>query len=1275
MDKKAFLLLGGLVSASCVFATTYTPEGYVADGLMACYDGILNAVDDDGKAYHDPAATTWANLVTRTTTRTAAVRGDETVDLATPDVNGFAFSLEKQYFTETVDGYVEACAENGGYTIEMAFTAEANNKQGMYAQAGSIGFYTQGYYQFTQRGKPDSSSKLYRFGAMPKAATFKRQSVRSTVEYSTELARYFEDGALCTVAANPAWTGTYLLSDVFYVGNKVGNGQNAKGTIHTARFYNRQLTDEEVAHNARIDQMRFALGQADQVRGAPDGSRIEYLMTIGKSVVGGTVKVNGSTVTEGDDVWVGADEDVSLEVVPPAGHYLLQVDALPETADVSGNVLTFRLGDPLPGVRVDCSATQPTDLLILPKGDLYLHFDATRTETVVADDYGRVTEWRPVDVPRASFLPWSNLTSAAQPYYSATAVGGKPGVVLGKVTNVAADGGVSYTAGQTALRVNEQYALQTAFVVLEQEKTPFHSGNIFWLNGGYGNDGISGFAQADSSTHLAVPATGLFGAGLVSANGELHSDPSNCVARGTYVNNKVLYAAAFADCGTGVANVLGFVRPTPYVKSDSPYSLLGCGHVQNKNYTTAHIGELITYRGQLPMKDILRVEQGLIMKWRNPSAATHTFVGDGSWQRAANWSNGVVPDADDLAIVPAGKSVTLAADACVRALVVEGALSVSDAKLTIGRLLVANDGAALAFSNATLRVENEWNSFEWQDDATSSVSFSGDCTFCLRQGCWHLPKNTSLSGTLVKEGLGDWKVCSDLAAGGCALDFRKGRFDLAGHALSLASFAGEGRVYSSAGASSLALAVPADGARLTASVAADIAVTVGGTGRLAVGLQRENVSLAVGAGATLAADDYASLHCLAGARLHVDAMNMTDFTEVNGIAAVKEWDPSDIETTRALNRNWNPRHLQFVSVGSGAASTMLPPPYSATALGGKPGVLFGADAAAAYGFSCAYSTNILRTTFGSGEVASNPPLVNMMTFIVCQCNATQANASARLLGTYQSWDGLSFHRGTNPYLTTEIPFPQDGEGSGGRLHINGKALYDYDRGIGLDCTSATQFPVEAGKPMLIAVSFPESMRGVSPKTWNRGSVATWYLGIEAGSYTYQFSGVISEVIMLENAPTDAEIVAVERALMKKWGITPDADMPAASERLASGTELSLGADATVDLGGGTQTVAKVSVASTDGATVGNGTLVVAGALQTVSEADGRLGTLALDGDVDVRGADFTLTGPKPTYGSSILRTKGTVTGPFRSLTPVDAPVVYRPRRIAYGAQGLMLFVR
>ena len=211
MSMKTFLLLGGLVTASCVFATTYTPEGYVADGLMACYDGILNAVDADGKAYHDPAATTWANLVTRTTTRTAATRGNETVAVPTADGNGFAFSLASQYFTETVDGYAAACTANGGYTIEMAFTAEANSKQGMYAQAGSIGLYTQGYYQFTQRGNTDGNGKLYRFGAMPKAATFKRQSVRSTVAYSSELARYFEDGALCTVTGSAAWTGTYLL--------------------------------------------------------------------------------------------------------------------------------------------------------------------------------------------------------------------------------------------------------------------------------------------------------------------------------------------------------------------------------------------------------------------------------------------------------------------------------------------------------------------------------------------------------------------------------------------------------------------------------------------------------------------------------------------------------------------------------------------------------------------------------------------------------------------------------------------------------------------------------------------------------------------------------------------------------------------------------------------------------------------------------------------------------------------------------------------------------
>lgn len=60
--KKLVVGTTVLSAAMCGFAMV-GPKDYVRDGLVALYDGVYNAKDASGAMTHDPAATSWANLV------------------------------------------------------------------------------------------------------------------------------------------------------------------------------------------------------------------------------------------------------------------------------------------------------------------------------------------------------------------------------------------------------------------------------------------------------------------------------------------------------------------------------------------------------------------------------------------------------------------------------------------------------------------------------------------------------------------------------------------------------------------------------------------------------------------------------------------------------------------------------------------------------------------------------------------------------------------------------------------------------------------------------------------------------------------------------------------------------------------------------------------------------------------------------------------------------------------------------------------------------------
>ncbi len=271
---------------------TYDVGDYVLDGLLLHYDGIRNV---GAAAAHDPDAHQWMNLAPGYESRWpmdwcsytessannyAWHRNDYTQGAWTDD--GFAFN-GKGYFAKWNDGDTFAVPAN--FTVQISVTGAIADQLGdpAYLWTGQPGWSygsiamrksnnsaangnSNSVYYVNSTVHPTERPNFYPAGAKPSYVT-------AIVDYDDTQTTYIFDGTARPVAGGrdaPAISGTSPATNMtwFSVGGFHGrsgtaaNLQSFNGTVHSFRFYNRVLTDAEVAQNRKVDEFRF-FGRCD----------------------------------------------------------------------------------------------------------------------------------------------------------------------------------------------------------------------------------------------------------------------------------------------------------------------------------------------------------------------------------------------------------------------------------------------------------------------------------------------------------------------------------------------------------------------------------------------------------------------------------------------------------------------------------------------------------------------------------------------------------------------------------------------------------------------------------------------------------------------------------------------------------------------------------------------------------------------------------------------------------------------------------------------------
>ena len=265
----------------------YDVGDYVQNGLLLHYDGICNV---GANAAHDSAAHQWKNIAPGYESRWpmdwcsylensadnySYAHNNYTQGEWTDD--GFAFN-GKSYFAKWNDGDPFTITAN--FTVQISVTGAIADQLGdpAYLWTGQYGW---DYGSIAMR-KSDSSAAVGNANSVYYVNKAVHPSVRpnfypadakpsyitAIVDYDDTKASYIFDGITRPAKggnAAPAITGNSPVTNKtwFSVGgfhNRTGtaaNLQSFNGTVHNFRFYNRALTDAEVAQNRKVDEYRF----------------------------------------------------------------------------------------------------------------------------------------------------------------------------------------------------------------------------------------------------------------------------------------------------------------------------------------------------------------------------------------------------------------------------------------------------------------------------------------------------------------------------------------------------------------------------------------------------------------------------------------------------------------------------------------------------------------------------------------------------------------------------------------------------------------------------------------------------------------------------------------------------------------------------------------------------------------------------------------------------------------------------------------------------------
>ena len=883
-------------------------------------------------------------------------------------------------------------------------------------------------------------------------------------------------------------------------------------------------------------------------------------------------------------------------------------------------------------VLVGLSATVALAELAAIKDGLVYNLDASDVTTITTNELGNVVEWRAKEGMADMVFKGGTLEETDKlyyPWYETTRNSGLGAVRFGLTQD--------HTGNHSTWMVG---APKNGLVLTN--RTVFLVWDILNDTQAYaqiwGKDGDETQAVWYSTTRRFEKKHFLSGTPSIDVSGTIWTPASGNSYFGSISSGR-LYAVADTD---RIYETAALGRARHSYKNVETYYAKGItdGSCTN-NYYKGIISQILVYDRVLSDDEAAYMKDMLTRKWVTNAGKTilWTGAGDGvNWDDGANWKGGSVPGDGDVAEI--GRN----------AVTVRGVVSCYDLESANASITVA-DGATLAITNSlkatgsTLFTVKTGAELRVNKSETFSSLAGEGATFALD------------GGTLAKVGGGTFKFQHAGAVSGGVLRIDGGIVDLNGFDVELSALTGDAvGVLCNSSDEAAVLKLTGEGAK-TIPVSIVGNVTVGrADGDLAfANMQRYEGATALD-GVKLTAGADCVPESIEGLVMHVDA-SRTDTLVTNAQGQVLRW--------RSLGDGKDRAFYFATPTTSKFEWGIIPPVWSATMMNGKPGVGFSIS-----GYPEMIATNWLKST----ATTTNRTIVAVIsTSTTLTTNRSQALGAGD--ANSGAWDGspnagcfgIGVNYNTsyfyNYYVTEQIGNPF--EHGDGFATINGKVVYDPAGGV----TNAMLKPLSKGTAELLVMTGASAWHGLGATTSRKGDVYQIWLGKYSNGGVW--GGVFSEICIYDRPLTVSERQALESHLMAKWGITPLVEMPELSDPLPPSTTFDL-KGATVDLNGATQTVAAVKSA---GGAVTNGTLKIAEKLETVAAANGSLGTLTLEGDVDLTDVDFILSGAKPRQGT-VLRTTGRVTGPFKTVgAPDPTEVRYRTQRVIYGLPGILLFVR
>ena len=240
---------------------------YVTNGLVVWYDGADNA----GVGVHDGATSTWTDLSGNGRDATLNANLGWVANGWTNSANCYPVALGTAANTAVAN-----VLNSNTFTVEfMARPTRTNSRENYFASYNTGGFgiehnssmKTLGQIRLWFNGNPDYDTDVTQVAG---------ESAVFTVVANASNQKLYKNGQLAFTGTRTIANNKMLSTATYYIGNDASRPNNAfKGTFHSFRVYNRQLTAEEVAQNAAADRARLLESGATSWTNATGGAWLD----------------------------------------------------------------------------------------------------------------------------------------------------------------------------------------------------------------------------------------------------------------------------------------------------------------------------------------------------------------------------------------------------------------------------------------------------------------------------------------------------------------------------------------------------------------------------------------------------------------------------------------------------------------------------------------------------------------------------------------------------------------------------------------------------------------------------------------------------------------------------------------------------------------------------------------------------------------------------------------------------------------------------------------